>query len=47
MKLLFIHPGEPNQSAFIERFSRSYHRGVLDAWLLNAVSEVRSLPTTG
>jgi putative transposase len=42
MELLFIQPGKPNQNAFIKRFNRSFREEVLNAWLINAISEVQA-----
>jgi putative transposase len=39
--LLFIQPGEPNQNAFVERFNISFREEVLDANLLNSISEAQ------
>ena len=41
VRMLFIQPGNPNQNAFIERFSRSFRVEVLDANLFNSISEVQ------
>ncbi|UNP27595.1 IS3 family transposase [Lysobacter gummosus] len=37
----FIEPGRPMQNGFIERFSGSYRRGVLDMHVFRTLSEVR------
>lgn len=43
VRLMFIQPGKPNRNAFVERFNRSFHEEVLDAWLFDAVSEVQTV----
>lgn len=41
IKLNHIEPGEPNQSAYIERFNRTYRHEVLDACLFKSIEQVR------
>ena len=41
IKLRYIQPGKPNQTASIERFNKSFRSEVLDAYLLNNLSEAQ------
>jgi putative transposase len=43
VKLAFIQPGKPAQSAYIERFNRTFLEDVLDAFLLSSLQEAREI----
>ena len=39
----YLQPGKPDQNAFIERFNRTYREEVLNAFLFDAISDVREV----
>lgn len=43
IKVQYIQPGKPSQNAFIERFNRTFREDVLDAYLMENISEARAL----
>ena len=45
IKLLYIQPGKPLQSAYIERFNRTAHHEWLDLHLFESVEQAQSLAT--
>lgn len=41
----YIQPGKPAQNAFMERFNRTYRHEILDAFVFEALADVRDVTT--
>jgi putative transposase len=41
VKIIFIQPGKPTQNAYVERFNKSFRRGVLDAYLFYTIPQAQ------
>lgn len=46
VELVFIKPGRPMQNGFIERFNRTYREAVLDMFIFETLTEVRTQTET-
>ena len=43
IQLVYIQPGKPTQHAFVERFSGSIRKELLNAYIFRTLSEVRKM----
>jgi len=46
VKLEFIQPGKPTQNSYVERFNRTFREEVLNFYVFNRLSDVRSITDT-
>lgn len=46
IEVIYIQPGKPTQNAYVERFNKSFRRGVLNAYLFNTIAQAQEKADT-